>query len=167
MAKSKKKSEAAANREQTLATAMDCLRTQLGYEEVERVEVESEPCAVAHVKKRPTVLVYVPDHDGPVTPTDEEMAVQLAAVVAEGPADYVWSTTSGKLAEGYIYSWLPEKECQVSEIPAAAETKAKGRKSGRAAVSADPVRFKSCIASSTTCTNRSTPPESQSTGRTT
>lgn len=101
-----------------------------------------KPCAVAHVKKRPAVLVYVPDHDGPVNPTDEEMAVQLAAVVAEGPADYAWSTTSGKLAEGYIYSWLPEKECQVSEIPAAAETKAKGRKSGRAAVSADPVRFK-------------------------
>jgi type I restriction enzyme M protein len=126
-----------------LKKAMDGLRGQLGYANVDERAIEGESCAVALVDNLPKVLIYVPEHLGPVTPTDEEMAMQLGAVVDKGPADYVWATTTGRVGDGYVYCWLPEQECQVSAIPTSSKVEQKpGAERKRVAPSADPVRFK-------------------------
>ena len=132
------------SRESVLSKAIETLRTDLGYSDVEREDITGEPCAIARSKSRPVVVVTVPEKLDAVTAADEEMAIQLGAVVEDGPADYVWSTITGVAGEGFMYSWLPDKECQVSQIPAASTVvKKKGEKQrGRQKVSADPVRFK-------------------------
>ena len=89
------------------------------------------------------VLVYVPENMEPISAAEEELATELGAVVEKGPADYVWATTKGIIGEGYMYSWLPNKDCQVSSIPAFSEyseTSEKGLK--RIKPKLDPVRFK-------------------------
>src|SRR5215510_11452771 len=130
-------------RDLIITQVIDTLQVGMGYGDVQREDIADEPCVVARLGRRPIVVVYVPEELSSVTPADEEMAVQLGAVVEDGPADYVWATTNGKQGEGYMYSWLPDQECQVSEIPAADALKKKtGQNLSRAAVSADPAKFK-------------------------
>jgi type I restriction enzyme M protein len=139
----KSKKQNGPTRTDILRLAMDALRADLGYEEIAEQDVQEEACAVALSEGHPVVLIYVPEHLGPVSDTDEEMAVQLGAVIEDGPADYVWATTSGKTGEGFLYCWLPNRECQVSEIPSASQARTPiGRKTDRRVVSADPLRFK-------------------------
>jgi hypothetical protein len=87
-------------------------------------------------------LVYVPENRGAISPSAEELAIQLGAVVDGGPADYVWATASGQLGDGFIYSWLPDKECQVSRLPALSELAKTGAAAARTRPRADPIRFK-------------------------
>lgn len=130
-------------RDSVIALVADTLRDGMGYDNVSHEDVGDEPCVVARSGGRPVVVAYVPEDLDSVSPADEEMAIQLGAVVEDGPSDYVWATISGKQGEGYMYSWLPEQECQVSEIPAASSLKkGDGKRASRSAVSADPVRFK-------------------------
>src|SRR5262245_48805565 len=96
------------SRVHTLERAMATLRVDLGYEDVVQRVVEGEPCAIASVNGRPIVLLYVPDRVGAILPADQEVATQLGAVLDGGPAEYVWATTSGKLRDGFMYSWLPD-----------------------------------------------------------
>ena len=64
-------------------------------------------------------------------------------MVENGPADYVWATTTGQPGQGYIYSWLPDKECQVSHISPRSDASFTDKKEEiRAKPKADPVRFK-------------------------
>jgi type I restriction enzyme M protein len=139
----KVKKQSDPSRDELLIRGMDTLGNALGYEDVVRLEVEGEPCAIARDNGRPIVLLFVPEHSGALSASDEEIAVQLGAVVDSGPVDYVWATTTGNRDEGFMYSWLPDQECQISEIPAASAIQAQGRKRpGTQAVSADPIRFK-------------------------
>jgi type I restriction enzyme M protein len=124
-----------------IAQVIDTLRDAMGYGDVQQEDIGDEACVVARSGKRPVVVVYVPESLEAVTPADEEMAVQLGAVIKNGPSDFVWATTTGKRGEGYMYSWLPEQECQVSEIPSADSIKG-GKRASRAVVSADPAKFK-------------------------
>lgn len=142
MAKKSQKSTGA-SRNDVLLRAIEALRSDLGYEDIVQQVVEGEACAVAIANGRPAVLLYVPEHSGAVSPTDQELATQLGAVVDGGPADYVWATTSGKTGDGFMYCWLPSLDCEVSEIPSA-KTVAKNRSkaASRTGVSADPMRFK-------------------------
>lgn len=139
MAKTEK---AAAKRDDILAAAKTTLEKELEYEVVDEVVVEGETCAVARRRGRPAVLIYVPEEQGPIAPTTQELAIQLGAIVEGGPADYVWATATGKLGDGFVYSWLPDKECQVSSIPAASEFGHNGSAGTHARPVADPVRFK-------------------------
>lgn len=139
--KSTKKTDV--TRDSILAQVIDTLRDGMGYGDVQQEDVGGEPCVVARNGKQPVVVAYVPEELGAITPADEEMAVQLGAVVEDGPADYVWATVNGKQREGYMYSWLPEQECQVSEIPSAESViKKGGKRASRVSVSADPAKFK-------------------------
>ena len=134
--------KAIAKRHDILAAARTTLENELKYQGVEEVLVEGETCAVARRRGRPVVLIYVPEQQGPIAPATQELAIQLAAILEGGPADYVWATTSGKLGDGFIYSWLPDQECQISAIPAASELGRSGPARTRARPVADPVRFK-------------------------
>jgi type I restriction enzyme M protein len=127
-----------------LLRAETVVREQLGFDEIERVDVEGEPCSVVRLAGRPVLLVYVPAEGDVITPTVQELAEQLGATVSGGPADYVWATTTGELGQGFHYCWLPDQECQVSRLPTRQELDgASGRAGARAAKpSADPVRFK-------------------------
>src|SRR4051794_5092843 len=100
-----------------LLRAETVVREQLGFDEIERVEVEGEPCSVVRLAGRPVLLVYVPAEGDVITPTVQELAEQLGATVSGGPADYVWATTTGELGQGFHYCWLPDQECQVSRLP--------------------------------------------------
>ena len=97
------------------------IKEDLGFEKVNRVEVGGEICIVAVSDGRPAVLAYAPQSGGPITPTIEEIAIQLGATIAGGPADYVWASATGELGDGFIFSWLPDKECQVSHLPSRQE----------------------------------------------
>ncbi|MCG8602024.1 MAG: N-6 DNA methylase, partial [Verrucomicrobiales bacterium] len=91
----------------------------------------------------PTVLVFVPSHLGAITPADEEMAQELGAYVENGPADFVWATTSGEENQGYIFSWKPEDECQVTAVPKASDLgESSAGESPSRALKADPLKFK-------------------------
>lgn len=129
------------SRDVVLKAAIDALASELGYANIDREEIEGEPCAIAKVGGRPAVLLFVPEKLTAIDAADEEIAMQLGAVVSDGPADYVWATITGKVGEGFIYSWLPEHECQVSELPRAESFKKK-KATKRATVSADPAKFK-------------------------
>jgi type I restriction enzyme M protein len=123
--------------------SVETLKNDLKYQIVEEIIVEGEPCVIASKDGRPIVLVYIPEKLGPITAAEEEMVIQLGAVADNGPADYVWATSTGKLNEGYMYSWLPEKECQISSIPSFTEIGAfpdVARKGMRP--KADPIKFK-------------------------
>jgi type I restriction enzyme M protein len=134
---------AALRRQDILGVAKNTLNKELGYDEVEDSLVEGEICAVARRSGRPVVLVYVSEDRGAISPSAEELAIQLGAVVDGGPADYVWATASGQLGEGFIYSWLPDKECQVSRLPPLSElAKTCAGGAARARPKADPIRFK-------------------------
>src|SRR5262245_40371238 len=137
-----KTDKAAAKRDDILAAAKTTLEQELKYEGVEEVLLEGETCAVARRRGRSAVLIYVPEDQGPIAPATQELAIQLGAIVDGGPADYVWATTSGKLGDGFVYSWLPDKECQVSSIPAASELGRDDAAGARTRPVADPVRFK-------------------------
>jgi hypothetical protein len=43
--------------------------------------------------------------------------------VENGPAAYVWTTSTGIRDHGYIYCWLPDKECRVSMVPRNIDTR--------------------------------------------
>lgn len=125
--------------------AQQVLQEKLGYKNVQRLTIENEQCLVAFEGERPVVLVYIPESSNTISPVEEEMAIQLGAVVDNGPADYVWATTSGNLEDGFIYSWLPDKECQVSVIPARIEQtddEVASAAGPRTRPKADPARFK-------------------------
>src|SRR5260370_33635823 len=92
------------------------LHDQLGFEEMERVDVDGEPCLVARLSGRPVLLAYVPPGEEAVPPAVEELAQELGGTIDGGPADYVWATTNGELGQGFMYCWLPDKECQVSRL---------------------------------------------------
>jgi type I restriction enzyme M protein len=127
-----------------LKRAKKSLRKQLGFDQVEFVEVASEPCCVVRLNGRPVLLVYAPSDGSVVTPAAEEIAVQLGGIVAGGPADYVWATTSGELGQGFMYCWLRDKECQVSRLPARHEVLAESGPAVARQVrpKGDPARFK-------------------------
>jgi type I restriction enzyme M protein len=132
-----------AAREEIVKTARESLGNDLGYQDVEAFMVEGEACTVARVGGHPTVLVYVPAEAGPVSASGQELAIQLGAVVEGGPSDYVWATATGKLGDGFIYSWLPANECQVSRIPTASElSTARPPDAARVKPKMDPARFK-------------------------
>jgi type I restriction enzyme M protein len=119
------------------------IKEDLGFETVNRVEAGGEICIVAVSDGRPAVLAYAPQSGGPITPTIEEIAIQLGATIEGGPADYVWATSSGELGDGFIFSWLPGKECQVSHLPSRQEwRKETGTVTPRVQPKADPARFK-------------------------
>lgn len=130
------------DRNAVLEKAMQCLRNDLGYVKIEVFPIDGETCAVARHQGRVVALVYVPDAPGPISPRHQEMAIELGARV-EGTADYVWATTTGEKDEGFIYSWLPELECQVSALPPQQDAlkKSASRKVG-ARPGADPARYK-------------------------
>ena len=128
-------------RDSILEKAVANLKATLGYDSIVLLDVAGESCALADLDGVPQVLVFVPEDTNTITPADEELSIELAASVENGPANYVWTTTTGELGAGYVYSWLPEHECQVSEIPradAAPVSKSKAKRN----VSADPLRFK-------------------------
>ena len=128
-------------RDSILEKAVANLKATLGYDSIVLLDVAGESCALADLDGVPQVLVFVPEDTNTITPADEELSIELAASVENGPANYVWTTTTGELGAGYVYSWLPEHERQVSEIPradAAPVSKSKAKRN----VSADPLRFK-------------------------
>ncbi|MCB1064812.1 MAG: N-6 DNA methylase [Verrucomicrobiae bacterium] len=138
MAKAKIKEET-----NTLEAAEKSLREQLGYEDVQKIEVLGELCLIASLDGRPVVLVHSPGSDGAVSAKDEEYVQELGAVIDDGPADYVWATTTGEVGSGYIYSWRPELDCQVSAIPTSDEIKKLGAPgTAPRKIAADPLRFK-------------------------
>ncbi|MEW8552654.1 MAG: N-6 DNA methylase [Candidatus Thiodiazotropha sp.] len=104
------------DRGQILRNAISVLQNELGYKSVEEERIGDEVCAVARKEGHPAVIVFVPDVDGPIRPEDQELAQELGASI-EGVANYVWATSSGKRDDGYIFSWLPDQECQVSAVP--------------------------------------------------
>ena len=120
------------DRPAVLEAAKQVLGRELGYADVGPVNVADQECAVALVNGRPVVLVWAPEQPGPICPADQEYAQELAASVTDGPADFIWATSTGQSGDGYIYSWLPDKECQVSELPSAdvAPGGEKGRRTG-------------------------------------
>lgn len=126
-----------------MSMAKTTLQDELGFDEIEEIEVAGEGCLLAVVNGAPAVLVFIPQHLSMITPADQELAQELAAVIDRGPADYVWATATGKLGDGYIYSWIPGKECQVTSIPTFSEMKGSGSEGGpRRVMAADPMRFK-------------------------
>lgn len=118
------------NRAAALVAARQHLSTVLGYADVGPVRIAGQDCIVAMVDARPVTLAWAPESPGPIRPADQEYAQELAASIENGPADYIWATSTGAAGDGYIYSWLPDKECQVSELPPAkaAPGVEKGRK---------------------------------------
>jgi len=137
----KSKAKPAESRDDVLQKAIANLKAELGYDSVVALEIAGETCALADVDGAPQVLIFVPESLDSISPADEELSIELAASVENGPANYVWATTSGTLNSGYIYSWLPDDECQVSEIPNADAAPATD-KTAKRTVSADPLRFK-------------------------
>jgi len=139
----KNSSESALTQESILQTAASSLKDQLGYTNVQKTIVEGEPCMVAFDNEHPVILVYVPENMEPISAAEEELATELGAVLEQGPADYVWATTKGTIGEGYMYSWLPNKDCQVSSIPNFSEySQASEKGLKRIKPKVDPVKFK-------------------------
>ena len=89
----------------------------MGFEEIDRIEIDGDECLLVKSGDRPTILIYSPASNDGITAAIEELAIQMAATVPNGPSDYVWVTLTGKLGEGFVYSWLPGKECPVSALP--------------------------------------------------
>ena len=118
------------DRTAALGSARKHLSTVLGYADVGPIRIADQDCIVAMVDERPVILTWAPENEGPITPADQEYAQELAASIENGPADYIWATSTGTAGDGYIFSWLPDRECQVSELPAAkaAPGGEKGRK---------------------------------------
>lgn len=138
----KSKTNGAYDQEAVLTRAVATLTKDLGYDNVERTDIAGEVCAVARIDARPLVVVFVPKQEGPIRPADEELAQELAACIDGGPADYVWATSTGQRDDGYIYSWLPGKECRVSTIPSRASAPSAGDRVVRQRPKADPIGFK-------------------------
>ncbi len=107
------------DRAAVLEAVRGVLETNLGYSDVGPIRVVDQDCMVAMVDERPVVLIWAPEKEGPIGPAEQEYAQELAASIDEGPADYIWVTSTGRPGDGYIFSWLPDKECQVSELPGA------------------------------------------------
>lgn len=101
-----------------LAKARDVLTQQLGYSDVGPIRIGDEDCLLAMVAGKPTVLAWVPDEDGPISPANQEYVQELSTATEGGLPAYVWATSTGELNDGFIYSWLPGKDCEVSELPA-------------------------------------------------
>ena len=130
-------------RDDVLENAERALRDKLGFNDIRSALVEGERCLLAFAGARPAVLVYAPGGNGAVSATDEELVQQLGAVVADGPADYVWATNTGEHGDGYFFCWLPDKECQVSSLPSMSEyAAAPSSAAQKARPKADPGRFK-------------------------
>jgi hypothetical protein len=109
--------EAPSNTRSILVSAEESIRAELGFSEFKRIEVDGEESLLAQVRGRPVILVYSPVADHGISAAIEELAIQMGATVPDGPADYVWVTLTGKLGEGFTYSWLPGQECPVSSLP--------------------------------------------------
>ena len=131
------------NYQTVMATAKQTLAKDLGYSSIQEVVVEGENCLVAFQQDRPLVLVYIPETLETINSAMEELAIQLGAVIEGGPTDYVWATVTGLKNEGYMYSWLPENECEVSSLPPYSEALSDEQQTvQRLKVKADPQRFK-------------------------
>lgn len=105
------------DRDAVLTAARQTLVTTLGYTDVGPLRLQDEDCALAMVAGKPTVLVWVPEEPGPITPADQAYAQELSTGTEGGLPAYVWATSTGALNEGFIYCWLTEKDCEVSELP--------------------------------------------------
>jgi len=92
------------DRTAALNSAREHLSTALGYADVGPVRVADQDCIVGMVDERPVVLVWAPEAEGPISPADQEYAQELAASVENGPADYIWATSTGSAGDGYIFS---------------------------------------------------------------
>src|SRR5438067_7401608 len=113
MARSKNQSNPASS----LAAAEESIGAELGFTDFRRIDIDSEECTLVRVGDRPVILIYSPPAGDGISATLEELAIQMAATVPDGPADYVWVTLTGKLGEGFIYCWVPGQECPVSALP--------------------------------------------------
>ena len=128
-------------REVILERAVSALQEKLGYDDIKTQLVGGEPCALAVHGEHVVVLVFVPESSGPIRAQDQELAIELGATI-EGVAEYVWATSTGEINEGFIYSWLPEMECQISTIPPFIETKGIELERKPYKTKADPAAFK-------------------------
>ena len=127
----------------SLSIAEDSVRQELGFEDLQRLEIDGEECTLVRVAGRPAILIYAPKSNEGITARIEELAIQMAATVADGPADYVWATLTGKLGEGFMYCWLPGQECPVSVLPSREQWQKDSRTlAPRAMPKADPAKFK-------------------------
>lgn len=134
------KNDTTFDRTEILNVSNQVLQDELGYPEGTVEEVEGESCLVVRVGTRPVIMVYVPENPGPIIPSDEELLQELSAVVNKGPADYAWATSEGVVNDGYIYSWLDEHQCQLSEIPPFSTDKELGAKTLKP--NANPIQYK-------------------------
>lgn len=128
-------------KQDVLAAAQRSIQDKLGFDSFERTAIQGDDCLIARLGAHPVILVFSPPPEEGLSAATQELAIQLGAVVENGPADYVWLTQSGEVGDGFIYAWLPGKECQVSSLPLRAEY---DRSAGRAPrlTKADPARFK-------------------------
>ena len=132
-----------AKTEATALTVAEASIRELGFEDIERIEVDGEECALVMVAGRPAVLIYCPGSGDGITGAIEELAIQIAATVPNGPADYVWATLTGKHDEGFMYSWLTGQECPVSALPSLEQWKQTSKSAAeRSKPKADPAKFK-------------------------
>lgn len=118
------------------SSARKTLMDQLGYTDVGPARLGEDDCILAMVDGKPTVLVWVPEQPGPISPADQAYAQELSAETEGGLPAYVWATSTGDLNEGFIYCWLPDKDCEVSAVPpqaAAVPGGAAGQRRGDAA----------------------------------
>ena len=118
-----KKQATGPTREEVAARAAATLVDDLGYMDVHQELVEGESCAVARLDGRAAVLVYTASAVTGITAADQELGMQLGAVVEGGPADYVWVTPTGSKDDGFFFSWKPEQECEVSGLPRCEDAK--------------------------------------------
>jgi type I restriction enzyme M protein len=131
------------NTSATLSVAENAVCEALGFDDIERIEIEGDECSLVKSGKRPTILIYSPASSEGITAAIEELAVQMAATVPGGPADYVWVTLTGMLGDGFMYCWLPGKECPVSALPSREQwLKDTGAAAVRSLPKADPAKFK-------------------------
>lgn len=129
-------------RAQVLDAATAVVRDQLGFKDIDTCNVAGERCAIARAYGKPLVLIFVPEEEGPIRPETREFAEELGASVEDGPVAYVWATSTGERDQGYIYSWLPDKECEVSSLPLSSAIRAEQGVDDRPATHADPLGFK-------------------------
>jgi type I restriction enzyme M protein len=131
------------NTRSVLVSAEESIRVELGFSEFKHIEIDGEECLLAQVVDRPVILVYSPLSGDGISAAMEELAIQMAATVPVGPADYVWVTLTGKLGEGFMYCWLPGQECPVSALPSRENWQRDALPAvTRAMPKADPAKFK-------------------------
>jgi type I restriction enzyme M protein len=139
MARSKSQSNTASS----LTIAEESIGVELGFSNFKRIDIDGEECTLVRVGDRPVILIYTPPSSEGISAAVEELAIQMAATVPDGPADYAWVTLTGKLGEGFMYCWLPGQECPVSALPSREQwERESGAETKRTKPKADPAKFK-------------------------